>query len=396
MEATKDGIFRVALIEVAEAIRVAYRTLLISIANNNLQWIYGADGDVDSRAEMPAFTRDELGNVVDMHTLKQQLEVWDAVNAYYVKNGRAPFESIQSILPSLIAAWNSSKGGVDVMSRYLANVHRSPFKQIEGFEFRLWDRLILLAYLQAFHAERWSAVGINKIDDAKSVEALFDLGHQGERTFSGFLRTALRYLSRSISQTEPEEEAVEMEVEMQPYEGTKGVKLQNFFNEDSGRNLRSSNLHHSMKITTKRICSLCHGRPHPNSTKPKKTSHKCIQCGVYLCVVVKQHPYDVVQPPVEGQLVSCWNLWHNSPYTIPCLRGDDVVLAGGEYNDDLIYDDADDEVQEEPPQEEPQPDEEPHQEEAPQEEAPTTGGKKQKKRKTTSKKQVRKSSRRRK
>ena len=89
-------------------------------------------------------------------------------------------------------------------------------------------------------------------------------------------------------------------------------------------------------------------------------------------------------------------LWHNSTYTIPSLHGDDVALAGGEYNDDLIHDDADDEVQEEPPQEEPQPDEELQQEEAPQEEAPTTGGKKQKKRKTISKKQVRKSSRRRK
>ena len=120
-----------------------------------------------------------------------------------------------------------------------------------------------------------------------------------------------------------------------------------------------------------------------------------------MCIVVKQHPYDIVQPPVVGQLTSCWSRWHNLTYTIPCLHGDDVALAGGEYNDDLIYDDADDEVQEEPPQEEPpqeepQPDEEPHQEEAPQEEAPTTGGKKQKKRKTTSKKQVRKSSRRRK
>ena len=90
-----------------------------------------------------------------------------------------------------------------------------------------------------------------------------------------------------------------------------------------------------------------------------------------MCIVVKQHPYDIVQPPVVGQLTSCWSLWHNSTYTIPSLRGNDVALAGGEYNDDLIYDDADDEVQEEPPQEEPQPDEELQQEEAPQEEAPT-------------------------
>lgn len=342
MEATKDGIFRVVLIEVAEAIRIAYRNLLLSIAKNNLQWIYGIDGDINYRTDMPEFTRDELGNVVDMHTLKQQLEVWDAVNTYYIQHGRAPFDSIQSILPSLIAAWNSSKGGVDVMSRYLANVHRSPFKHIEGFEFRLWDRLILLAYLQAFHAERWSAVGEKRIDNAKSVEALFDLGHQRERTFSGFLRIALRFFSRKISESEPEEEeAVEMEAEIPPYTGPKGVKLLNFFNADIGRKLRSSNFHHSMKTITGSVCSLCHGRPHPKSKRPNKTCYQCIPCGIYLCIAVKEHPYDIVQPPVVGQLTSCWDLWHNSTYTIPCLHGDDVVVAGGEHNDDLSYDDDD-------------------------------------------------------
>ena len=125
--------------------------------------------------------------------------------------------------------------------------------------------------------------------------------------------------------------------------------------------------------------------PHPISPAAKK---KCILNALYYEIPKKR--------PVAGQLTSCWSLWHNSTYTIPSLRGNDVALAGGEYNDDLIHDDADDEVQEEPPQEEPQPDEELQQEDAPQEEAPTTGGKKQKKRKTISKKQVRKSSHRRK
>ena len=40
-----------------------------------------------------------------------------------------------------------------------------------------------------------------------------------------------------------------------------------------------------------------------------------------------------------GQLTSCWSRWHNLTYTIPCLHGDDVALAGGECNDDLNYDD---------------------------------------------------------
>ena len=169
VEATQDGILRAVLIEVSEEIRAAYRALLIWIAESYLSWIYGADGDVFTRVAMPVFTRDELGHVVDMHTLRQQLEVWDAVNKYYMHHNCEPFGSIQSIVPSIVAAWNASKRGVDIMSRYLANVHRSPFKRIEGFEFRLWDRLILLAYLQAYHAERWSAAGSLEIDEAKTV-----------------------------------------------------------------------------------------------------------------------------------------------------------------------------------------------------------------------------------
>lgn len=274
VEATKKGILRVVLIEVAEAIRVAYRNLLIRIANDNLKWIYG-DGGISGRTAMPEFTRDELGHVVDMHTLKQQLEVWDAVNAFYIDNQRQPFGSIKLIIPSLIAAWNASKGGVDVMSRYLANTHRSPFKRLAGFEFRLWDRLILLTYLQAFHVERWSAVDEQKIESAKSVEALIDLGHQEDRTFAGFLRKALRYFARLISELEQVEEPIE--VEIAPYSGLKGDPRRAYFNDGIGKKLRSQANHHSRKTISTQLCALCQGRPYPDSKTPHGTRYQCIQ-----------------------------------------------------------------------------------------------------------------------
>ena len=67
------------------------------------------------------------------------------------------------------------------------------------------------------------------------------------------------------------------------------------------------------------LCSLCRGRPRQlgSRKRPHYTQYQCIQCGIYLCIVVKENPYDNVQPPVEGELTSCWNLWHNSKYTIP-------------------------------------------------------------------------------
>ena len=88
---------------------------------------------------------------------------------------------------------------------------------------------------------------------------------------------------------------------------------------------------------------LCHGRPFVTK-RASRTNYQCIQCGIPLCIVVRNHPYDNVGPRVEGMLTftSCWNLWHNSAYTIPVVdRNTTGVVAGGDDNDD---DDDDDDA----------------------------------------------------
>ena len=180
-EATDSGIERAVLIIFPQATLTLYREILERLADEHLGWVYGDD-------PIPSFTRAELHHVVDIHTLTQQLSVWRAAVHHVSLYG--PWCAIERIIPALIANWNCSKGGADVLSALLQHVN-SPAIRHMNIEAALWDIHIRTVLTQAYHVWRWSAVGVENIMKAKSFGQLTRLGSKDGRSFLSFLSFGL-------------------------------------------------------------------------------------------------------------------------------------------------------------------------------------------------------------
>lgn len=143
VETTVQSIVRCVLVSVPDSTVDHHKVVLTYIKDQYFPWAYSM------ALPIPLLSTDELSYCSDMHTLGLTLALWRASHSLFYKNLRSsPFPDIKAIVPAVVAFWNKSKGGVDVVSRYMTVGH-SPCRHI-SIEASLWDRVIMLALLNTF------------------------------------------------------------------------------------------------------------------------------------------------------------------------------------------------------------------------------------------------------
>ena len=314
-EADQSQICRVVLLVFPQSLLDEYRALVQKLADEHLQWIYGSP-----RSQLPHFSVDELGAVADMHTLQQQLDVWTACWQYFLTVGKKqPFESIERIVPRLVARWNASKGAVDVTSRYLRNISAAPFRVI-GVEAVLWDRVIRLALLNCFHLWRWSAAGRLLIDSAETFSQLTAIGVRGNRTFNSFLSKAMSYFRNRgddgaiglLGAGVQQPGAFDLDAATAHALTLFGrdAQLVTYFNSADGRKHRAETGRHHAELIGQKHCIVCHAH---------RTNYACVECGnVALCMSPSLHP-DLENVTNAAHFSTCWDIWHDVRYAPPAL-----------------------------------------------------------------------------
>ena len=187
--------------------------------------------------------------------------------AYVVTNGALP--SIERIVPAAVSNWNVEKGACDIETAYLAHAHTSPIKHLD-IESALWDKTVMMAFLQSFTVERWAAAGVNRINAADLMGQLNRLGVRNNRTFVGFLSHVMEYCCKH---------AAHPANPPPPEEGGEAARLQcltssaafvAYFNSEAGRRHRDEGMHYSTTLS-KRVCKVCHS----NSQRPV---FRCVTC----------------------------------------------------------------------------------------------------------------------
>ena len=90
---------------------------------------------------------DDYGYAVDKQTIATNLQLWDKASRMIQRHG-APLPTAKAIVPSMVAFWNTVKGGVDVYSRFLKNikVSNARLSPTEYINLRMVNTLILNAF----------------------------------------------------------------------------------------------------------------------------------------------------------------------------------------------------------------------------------------------------------
>ena len=295
VEATTSRIIRAVSVEVPQRILKAYRTSMTHLAHTYLQWIYASP-----RATLPRLTFAELGYASDMHTLMQRLDLHTAALKLCTEHLKSPLPNIERIVSNLVSNWNATKGGVDVMSRYLANAKASPYQNI-GLEAVFWDRLFMTAILNAFHLSKWARVG-HRLDDFSTFSQLNRAAAGDHHHFNDFLVRALDYFRSKAPSFELND------VLNQSFPVDYGAMVERtrkqFLNTEEGRTLRHVDTRGHIPYQTKqRRCKLCQGHD---------TRWCCKICDVSLCTkYLGNHPKDT-RDNAENQFSSCFSLWHDN------------------------------------------------------------------------------------
>ncbi|OWZ00723.1 hypothetical protein PHMEG_00028028 [Phytophthora megakarya] len=167
-----------------------YQRVLLVISDAYMEWVY------DEIKEVPYFSIDELGHCVDASTLSQNLALWRALVRIIEQRGH-PLPAAKHILPSLVSLWNRIKGGIDIFSRHLKNVHSHhiALTSMAAIWLRVIGTLICNAYQshQCFKAQHY-------LDDTVRCTTFSSLQHykQSLPSFGSFCRDAAIALKASL------------------------------------------------------------------------------------------------------------------------------------------------------------------------------------------------------
>ncbi|ETL39697.1 hypothetical protein L916_09000, partial [Phytophthora nicotianae] len=119
--AAATHIIPVVHVRVEPTVTWTYRSALSATEDNYLAWVY------DPAVAVPELNLTRVKHCPDRATLLQSLGLWRALVKLIHDRGD-PLPPAKRILPSLIALWNRTKGGIDVYSRYLKNVKPKHFR----------------------------------------------------------------------------------------------------------------------------------------------------------------------------------------------------------------------------------------------------------------------------
>jgi hypothetical protein len=305
VEASKDSIIRTVLIVFSNEVLVAYADVLNALTDKHLDWIYSPG------AALPRFERSELGNVGELHTLQQNLDLWNAAQQIIFDNDNKPFGYIITIVPAVVEYWNATKGGVDNgLSRYLANVHASPYRVIH-FEAVLWDRVIMIGLLNAYALSKWDRLSDVQITSCNSFAQLKKIS-QRDFTFKLFLSEAMKHFrSKSEAARNPTGGVIQALVDTSVM--TRGQKI-DYYNTPAGRARRGggpTESHRLIKVPGQHKCMVC--MEHSN------VHFSCQSCsGMYFCSsLIDNHPKHPDSCAAgSGFFTSCRDVFHDSRFTL--------------------------------------------------------------------------------
>ena len=122
MEATRTAIEYVACVEFSMALRNAYRESVIFPMSE--KYVEPIVARLRSSKEVEQVLEDlglEANWAVGSHTYRQNFLLWEKLSQHIEASGK-PLPPSKAILPAAVDAWNKFKGGVDIVSRILANV----------------------------------------------------------------------------------------------------------------------------------------------------------------------------------------------------------------------------------------------------------------------------------
>lgn len=303
IEASKDSIIRTVLIMFPDDLLIAYEKVLSELAIEHLQWIYSPGVDI------PRFTSSELGNVGELFTLEQNLAMWRAAHDLFFENNCAPFGDIGTIVPAVVSYWNATKGGVDSgLSRYLANVHSSPYRVIP-FESVLWDRTIMTAFLNAFALSKWDRLSAAQISSCNSFAQLKQIS-QRDFTLKLFLSEGMKHFRSLADSARNPGAAIQAQADTSSM--TRGERV-TYYNTQEGK-ARRSNAASSHGLTHNRVqhkCMVC---------QEHKVHWSCECCtDMFFCIeTIKDHPNHPDRSPERAHLYwTCRDIFHNARFTLP-------------------------------------------------------------------------------
>ena len=145
VSASLSEIIRIIHIHIEEEDRRKYMMILADVHQENMSWVS------DVSVPIPQMSLQELAHAKDIHTVKQTLDLWRSLNNH-ILNNNGPLLPAKHIMPTAIALWNKTKGGIDVYSRVLKNT--------QAFHGKLppiasvWLRLLMSLVYNAFQCQR--------------------------------------------------------------------------------------------------------------------------------------------------------------------------------------------------------------------------------------------------
>ncbi|CEP03823.1 hypothetical protein PBRA_003430, partial [Plasmodiophora brassicae] len=318
-------IIRVVHVQINVEDRACYLSSLSFIRERYLMWIYGDE-------PVPKFDEDEFGHAIDDVTVRQTLQLWRTVTAVVMERGQ-PLPKGKHILPSLVALWNRIKGGVDVYSRYLKNLHsrHSSLNPVQA----IWLRIVMTLVYNAYQSHTMC-----QVND-------FLTNEQACQTFHAYRRARKDQVSfgefvEAISDEIPKLSVDVLHVGVPVAEDGESVgdddrhgditfaynKREKFYQVPSlvAKRMNKRLKHQQSSLHGKRLtCLVCCSRVHDGTTPHLgrlgfKTSWACSVCDVPLC---RKKRYN-------GS--SCFELFHTRLEAYPCCDSAEVPSVQGHSN----------------------------------------------------------------
>eukprot|EP01094_Clydonella_sp_ATCC50884_P012739 TRINITY_DN2302_c0_g1_i3.p1 TRINITY_DN2302_c0_g1~~TRINITY_DN2302_c0_g1_i3.p1 ORF type:complete len:787 (-),score=11.75 TRINITY_DN2302_c0_g1_i3:89-2449(-) len=144
---TKDRIVYVVILHVPDKLLTDYGTVLCDAADIGAPWLNGQADPVQLSEEQLA----SAPYLVDNQTIRTVVKLSRCILSNATGPTSRPLKKAKYIRESAVALWNNVKGGVDVTSRYLANVQ--PQVKVSGQSF-IAIRMLYISLLNLYHSWR--------------------------------------------------------------------------------------------------------------------------------------------------------------------------------------------------------------------------------------------------
>jgi hypothetical protein len=271
------NISRVVLLRLSPEFRKTYRSVLRCMLDVFLPWT----SDV---SKVASIRFDDFGGRIDKDCLIQQLSLTKHLTGLGLQG---PIPHCCRLTPSLIAAYNKGKVGVDTMSQYVSMVDVS----LRGLHpmANLWKRFLIVTLLNGFTLTKAGNSNSPSVEGSKTMANL-KKNLSRDMSFHGYLLHARTYFAKAIggspSNLHPPlpspvvEESKALELTLPDTKERVEQKIAKF-NGAEGTAFRFSGGHCPIKVDHehRKSCFMCSNR----------TQYICARCKLCLCIADSTH-----------------------------------------------------------------------------------------------------------